>query len=352
MINLKVGIITFHWGTNHGAVLQAYATKEYLTSKGHTVNVIDYFPKRSELKFSALFRPHYPSVMLNRIPKFFKEKRLSPFRKNLNLTNRYYTNQELIDNPPDFDLLLAGSDQVWNPSYALYGERKPTPVYFLNFGKESSKKAALSVSFGCTKYPEKAKELVLPLISQLDAISVRENSGIEILEEMGITNAVVTADPTSLLSREDYLKLCEEIPKHNENYTALCILRKQNKETKNTIKSTIQYCKNKVIAIQNKSMEEWLGNIRDANTVVTNSFHCVMMCLKLHTPFFVITETGSFAGMNDRLFTLLGKFGLTNRIIDNPSKLPSVNEEIDWIKIDELMEEYASSLKNYLSSLF
>lgn len=84
---MKIGILTFHWAVNHGAILQTYATTKYLTSKGHNVEIVDYFPKERELNFKTLFRPHYPRVMLERIPLLLKEKRLSHFRNQLPLQN-------------------------------------------------------------------------------------------------------------------------------------------------------------------------------------------------------------------------------------------------------------------------
>ncbi len=348
---MKIGILTFHWGTNHGAILQTYASYKYLKNLGHDVQIINYFPKKYEVRFKSLFRPNYPSVMIQRIFTFIKERRLRDFRKNLNLTKRYYSNQELIDNPPEFDMMLCGSDQIWNPFYVSHGENKTTTVYFLNFGNEKCKKAALSVSFGCEKYPKLAGHIIRPYIEELDCISVRENSGKKILEEMGIENVFVTADPCSLISKEEYLDICKDIPVNKTKYIASCILRKQGKDTRKlindiVIKSGAKKTKNLI----NLSMEAWLGGMRDASAVVTNSFHCVMMCLKLHIPFWVVLEKGTRSGMNDRMYTLLEKVGLLERIVIDISILDS-NSIIEWQKVDEKMDKYTQSLKTYLHAL-
>lgn len=350
---MKIGILTFHWGANHGAMLQAFASAKYLQSKNADVKVIDYYPVNQELSLKNALKISHPKVMLEKISAYKKEKNVAPFRKKLPLTERYYTNQQLIDNPPDFDVLITGSDQVWNPYFIQHGEgvNKVTPVYFLNFGKEGCKKVALSVSFGCSDYPDTASEIAKPFIEEFDAISVREKTGLKILEKMGIEGAVITADPTSLLKKDDIIELCEGVLQNAKPYTAKCILRKQSEETLAVINSLVSACNNgNVVDIEKMSMENWLASLRDAEFVVTNSFHCIMMCLKLHTPFTAVVESGSKAGMNDRLFTLLEHFGLTDLIVTSQnadfSKITSKN--IDWESVDTAMNNYAQSLINYL----
>lgn len=352
---MKIGVLTFHWGANHGAMLQSFATAGYLQSKNAEVKVIDYYPVNQELSLKNALRLSHPQVMLDKISAYKKEKQVAPFRKKLPLTKRYYTNQQLIDNPPDFDVLVTGSDQVWNPYFIQHGEgtNKTSPVYFLNFGKEDCKKVALSVSFGCSEYPETATKIAKPLIEDFDAISVREKTGLKILENMGIDGAVITADPTSLLKKDDILELCKEIPESSSAYTAKCILRKQSDETLSVINSLISACNNKnTVDIEKISMENWLAGIRDAKFVVTNSFHCIMMCLKLHTPFAAVTESGAKAGMNDRLFTLLDRFGLADCIVaDKNADFAGITSKIiDWDSVDKEMEKYADSLVKYLDS--
>ena len=349
---MKIGILTFHWAANHGAVLQSYASFCYLKEKLQVedVKIIDYLPKRREINLKNALKPHYPQVMISRIASLIKENRIKTFRKKFVLTSRYYSNRELIENPPDCDILLAGSDQIWNQSYTLCGEQGPTLVYFLNFGKEGCKKIGLSASFGCVEYPDNAYLLIKEHIYNFDAISVRENTGIDILKKIGVDNAIVAADPTSLLERDEYLKLCSKINKSEKCYTALCILRKQERKTKKVIEQVVSMLGNKVINIEKQSIENWLAGIRDANYVVTNSFHCVMMCLKLHTPFAVVLDDGKSAGMNDRFITLLNHFNLENCIIMGKEDIEKREIDFDWKKIDVSMENYASTLKNFLKT--
>ncbi len=346
---MKIGVLTFHWAANHGAVLQTYATQKFLSdAMGQDVEIIHYIPKPLEYSIKNAIRPHLPKVIWQRMMLIFKDKKIQKFRnEKLNLTKRYFSNKELMCSPPDVDILICGSDQIWNPSYLRYGERGITPVYFLNFGKTACKRIALSVSFGCSEYPKELREIIAEHIKRFDAISVREKTGLTILRSIGENRGVLTADPTALLPSQAYAALCEGVERKPIDI-GLCILRKQEKETKKFLK---RYCINKSVKrMEMLSMERWLATIRDCELVITNSFHCTMLSLKLHTPFIVLTESGALAGMNDRLFTLLDRFGLSDRIFsrEDPAEKMSELSPIHWDIVDQKMEEYAQTLREYL----
>lgn len=346
---MKIGIITFHWGTNHGAVLQTFALYSYLKKTYNaSVEIINYYPKKYDVNIIHALKHKNPKVILKKIKEFKKEKLIKKFRSLLNLTKRYYKNDELINSNLNYDILITGSDQVWNPSFLKYGENKITPVYFLNFGGKNTKKISVSASFGCESYPLDCQEIIKPLLKEFKSISVREKTGEKILKNMGLCSNI-TADPTSLLSKNDYLNLCENFKIIKTGSVVKMILRSQKKEIKKLISSICKYssCK-KVINIEYLSIPNWLAAIRDSSLVITNSFHCVMMCLKLHTPFVVVLETGNMSGMNDRFITLLEKFKMKNRIINNIDDFKKLPKSIDFSNVDFYMNEYEKSLKDFL----
>ena len=345
---MKIGILTFHWGANHGAVLQTYALSKYLHQQlGAEVEIIDYCPKNLELSWKNAFRARRPSVWLRKCKEMHKEKCLKDFRTRLPLSKRYYTNAELQNADLPYDVLITGSDQIWNPSFLRYGEGKVTPVYFLNFGGENVKKLSVSASFGCHSYPEECKALAAPLLRAFDGISVRENTGLDILASMGIEGGRVTADPTALLPGDAYRELCSV--QSDVHGVSTFILRKQTAETNALLHKICRaFTTDKPVDIDLRSIPDWLAAIRDSRLVVTNSFHCVMMCLKLHTPFAVLLETGTMAGMNDRFATLLGAMGLSNRIVCCEEDLANLSTEIDFAAVDAAMDVYADTLKCYL----
>jgi polysaccharide pyruvyl transferase WcaK-like protein len=327
---------------------------EYLRQQKRVdgVSIINYFPKQYDHSFLKIMKPNYPWIMLERMKEFYKEIKISRFRKKLIMTRRYQTNQELIVAPPKCDILISGSDQVWNPNFVLHGEGKPTPTYFLNFGDSNCRRIALSVSFGCEEYPIEAERIVLPLINKFDAISVREKSGHNILQKMGIIGAKIVADPTSLLHRSQYQSICN-MAIYKQPFIAKCILRKQTITAKKVILKALLFARHKKVRnILYYSIEDWLSAIRDASFVVTNSFHCIIMCLMFHSPFVAILEHGKNAGMNDRIFTLLQYFALSKQIIACEQDIECIDfqSNFDWAAIDKKMDEYSGTIKKFIDS--
>lgn len=348
---MKIGIMTFHWAANHGAVLQAYALCNYLRETyGAEVEIVDYYPKNLEISFINAIKRIRPRTVLKKLSELKKEKQISAFRAQLPKSRRYVTNRELIEATLDYDVLIAGSDQIWNPFFLLSGEKKTTPVYYLNFGAEGTKKIAVSASFGCQELPEAAQKIAAPLLKQFHAIGVRENTGLDILRSMNIDSGVVTADPTALLPREAYLNLCSAKPATQSGGVVTCVLRRQTKQTKQLIDAICRAnVEGQAENIELYSMPDWLATIRDSRLVVTNSFHCTMMCLKLHTPFAVVLENGKGAGMNDRFSTLLNMFGLTNRVVNDVREIESLSAPIDFSEVDRTMERYSQTLKSFIA---
>ena len=207
---MKVGIMTFHWAANHGAVLQTYSLAKYLMDNyGIEVEIINYYPRNLEISFYNAIRVLKPWAVFRKFKELKKERAIKPFRLKLPLTYRFYTNEELNEAKFDYDIVFVGSDQIWNPYFLMNGENKITPTYYLDFINGKTRKIAISASFGCNNFPNECKSIVLPLLNQFYAISVREKTGLDILNSMGISNGSLTADPTALITREEYLKKTE-----------------------------------------------------------------------------------------------------------------------------------------------
>lgn len=331
-------------------MLQTYSLVNYLKDNFDVdVQVINYYPKNLEICLFNALKARKPQVIFQKLVELKREKEIKPFRCALPLTKRFYTNQQLKDEKPEFDCIFAGSDQIWNPSFLMWGEKKISPTYYLDFAGEEVKKISLSASFGCEKLPENCVAIAKPLLERFSHISVRENTGKSILLYMGIEEADVTADPTSLLSRGDLLSICGEKSSVPAGGVSRFILRNQNSETEKLIKNICEaFSFGKVNNIDGVSIPEWLLSIKESKLVVTNSFHCVMMCLKLHTPFAVVPEVGRNAGMNDRFITLLQHFDLTDRIVHNEKDINALKKEIDFSVVDKRMQEYSLSLKKFI----
>ncbi|KHJ38164.1 polysaccharide pyruvyl transferase CsaB [Pedobacter glucosidilyticus] len=351
---MTIGILTFHWATNYGAVLQAYALQEYLTDQGHDVKIINYLPVKKSLR--NCFKYRNPKNIFNQIKDLIKEQSFIPFRRKwLRLTQSYNTLNQLYDNPPKLDCYICGSDQIWNPYFLANGEGNLTPTYFLPFGEADVKRISYAASFGVTEYPEDLKKIVYPLIQKFNHLGVREKTGKAILEGMNLDNVNLVPDPTLLLSDTSLNKLftLSRIKRKDIFYYIL-------QENQSLINKTLKYAQTvlKLKVKSNKSqpfmkIEDWLSSIKYSKYVVTNSFHGVIFAILFKTPFVVIPIENKLKGMNDRISTLLGYFNLENRFLDSYDEKEFekiLNTPIDWDKVFAIKGELQENAYQFFKS--
>ena len=343
---MKVGIITFHWATNYGAVLQAYALQQYLSKKGHNVSIINYCPGTIWIKQRLL-------AVKNRDSLFFsQERKIKTFRKKyLQLTDaRFHSHKQLKKGTFDFDCIIAGSDQIWNESFTLRGEGKITLSYFLDFAPDTAKKIAYAASFGFHVPTPQYVDAVKDAIDQLSAISVRETDGREIVKAFNLDSKVV-CDPTALLNKKDYLSLIGDNGRSGEAVFSY-MLRENQHDAWSTAKYVgLKYhqeiCEKRFVG----SMEEWIAHFAHSQIVVTNSFHGIMLSLIMNTPFIAVKIKDS--GMNSRITTLLDTVGLATRQIDDFSEETIdriLSEEIDWMNVNQRMNEFRLTGIDFMKS--
>lgn len=350
---MKIGILTFHWATNYGAVLQTYALQTYLESIGHTIFIVNYKPKLYDDTLWSFIRLQKFRNIKGYLTDKKKERALAEFRsKYLHQTSLVRRCQAIPTVIEDFDVLISGSDQVLNPNFLRNGDnpRVVTPSYFLGFPFKG-KKIGYAVSFGCTQYPLEDLDIASQQIHNFDKISVRENSGLTILQSMSRNDGIVVPDPTSLLAPHYYQDLAEDSKFDFSGGYTYCFFIRHLEERKRQISISN--------AIWNSDdgtcgLEDWLAKISKAEFVVTDSFHCVMMCLKLHTTFVVLSEWEGNGGMNDRLLTILKRVGQTERLlhISKVDNIASIRKQpINWKAVDSVIEESNAIANQFFTSL-
>lgn len=350
---MRIGILTFHWATNYGAVLQSYALQTYLEKEGYIVDIINYQPKKYDNTIKRRLRN------VNAFLKFFinfrkeildikKECALKQFRvKHLNMTPRFYTQGELVDGIDDYDILISGSDQVLNPAYVLHGEKGITSTYFLNYGTHP-KKIGYAVSFGCTTYPNDASIFAEEWIQSFDKIGVRENTGINILQQLHFKkDSQIVPDPTILLGSKMFDGLNLKVINKKQTLVYMLHGRKVVEGYQTINNEPLVYADQNIDSI---GMVKWLESIASSSHFITNSYHGMIVALLFHVPFVVIQESGRGAGMNDRFSTLLSKLDLINRISENAIENIAMTFETDinWLVVDQLMVEYREVGENFL----
>lgn len=342
---MKIATITFHWATNYGAVLQSFALQKYLQKCGFETEIIDYVP------FRVKFLIYITWIRQRKYSEFKKEKLIKEFRKKeLKLSEkRYGFSKALKTGRLGYEYIIAGSDQIWNKNFTLNLDGKPNLSYFLDFVDEKTVKLAYAVSFGATDMPDEYYDCVKPFANAFQAISVREQTAIPIVEQMG-RKAKVVCDPTLLLDKTDYERLIAQ--KHYPCGKVFCYILHENQYTAQKIVSEVKkiYEVNDDCLIQD-DMYAWLYKIKNSEIVVTNSFHGTMLALIFNTPFIVVPVEGF--DMNDRIKTILDVVHLENRIVSNPDGdiLRSLcSEKIDWDQVNQLMTEYSRTGKDFLLS--
>lgn len=351
---MRIGILTFHWAANYGAVLQNFALKTYLEQQGHSVSTINYKPYFADnTLWGFICNKKYKNVC-QYIEDLKKDRALQTFRNSkLNLTKRVGRFIELEGVVSDYDVIISGSDQVLNPSFLRNGDgfRVDTPSYFLNFTSKSIK-IGYALSFGCTKYPNEDVGYATRLMQNFDKIGVRENSGIYISSQLGRQDAIIVPDPTLLLDSSVYSEIASIKEFSYSKPYFYCFILRNVKSICNSVKKVFGP-QNMLLNNEdnNYSMEAWLNKIKNSSFVLTDSFHCVMMCLKLHKPFIAITTQKGNIGMNDRLYTILGKVGLEGRIIHIDNLLNGkdrLNLDVDWINVEQRLDSFAMIGKHFL----
>lgn len=352
---MNIGILTFHWATNYGAILQCYALQSFLASKGHNVKVINYKPRRYDESVFNFLRYRKFLDFREYINTRKKEKALLEFRNSyLNQTERMCLCDEISSVASQFDVIISGSDQVTNPSFLMSGEGRGivSPAYFLGF-QFDGKRVGYALSFGCVTYPEDARKVAAKYIGAFDIISVREQSGINIVTSMGRNDAFVVPDPTLLMDSTFYNLLADESQTYKHEPYVYSFFIRHIADRMLVVNNALN---EKLFLWNNEdgdyTMQGWLSKIKHAEFIVTDSFHCVVMCLKMHKPFAVVTELEGNVGMNDRLYSLLGDMSLVDHIIykEKISMIDSIKSKfIDWKNVDDHISLLTESVINILN---
>lgn len=350
----KVGIITLHRTTNYGSVLQAYALQEVIKKAGYTTEIIDYRPGRSNMismlkglkNKSKLLHDNFfvrnaarviifPSYLL----RFLTFKKF--VRKYLNLSSYHFNDEkELNEYDFDYDIYCTGSDQVWNSEW----NGKIDKPLFLNFASDSSKKIAYAASFGKTELSSWEIDETKKLLNRYDYISVRELSGLQILNDLGIKNAKCVLDPTLLLDNNKWHALSSN-KYRNQDYILVYNLNRNKKihdyATKLSKKTGYKI---KYITYQlhdfykkghmycNTSVENYLSLIENAKYIVTDSFHGVAFSINFNKNFIVIYPNK----FSSRLESILKITGLNNRVITDNNLLL---DDIDYKSVNSCIEK-------------
>lgn len=372
---MRVGILTYHFSNNYGALFQAYGLRHWLLEQGIEAEFINYHPEHVEsggkLSLSNIFTKAGLIIIFLKLirlkEKYFGNKQskegFDEFRRDfLGVQGKEFkTIEDLNRASLDYDALICGSDQIWNPSEQFGVD----PVYFLNFKTKSEnvRKISYAPSFGKSTVDEKFAIEIAELISKLDGVSVREVSGVEIVEQLTGKKPDLVPDPTTLIS--DYTSVMKKYPVKEDNYVFCYYLR-----SRQNIGETAEYIASKMDASLYSphnplrrwkevgetvypGPREWLYLLDSSKFVVTNSFHGTILSILLNKPFVVIGIGGSRAKYNERAANILKLCGLENRLVNefNQDYIDElITEEINWNMVNKNIQQLRHNGADYLNS--
>ncbi len=356
---MKIAIFSLPQNWNYGGILQSFALKSVLQSRGHRVTIICRRASQSPLKRVIAWLKWHSLPWLWKISQKtawsklvavekFKQRCLSestsPFFRE-NSLKHFFRRQK-------FDAVIVGSDQIWR-----FHAAPSIPNAFLNFLADDHdiRKIAYAASFGVDHldYPAKVLEECRFLATLFSAISVREKSGVQICRRDIGCDAIQLADPTMLLSAQDYDAACGVTKQDGNDPKLFCYFLDSSPEKTSTMqivadamKLTIHNFLSPAHSQKDYSVENWIRSFRKASAVMTDSFHGTVFSLIYHRPFVVFCNSERGA---ERFFTLLSDFGLTDRLIDTPDNaLGKLQQEIDWAHIDEIIQQKQTQAFRFL----
>lgn len=354
---LKVNIITRHSIINYGSLLQAFALQEVIKRMGHSCEIIDYIRedetyqnieksilKRKNKWNSNIFK-NILYLLIRQPESIIAGRKFAKMRKKyLFLTRNYSSVGQLLKNRPEADIYVTGSDQVWGPVVdGTYDDS-----YFLSF--VNGKKVSYAASFGRTEVKDELLNLCKGLLSSYEKITVREKSAVKILKDMGIESELVL-DPVLLLSsffwdkytepiiEKDYIliyqlhndKTLGEYAKKVAEAKGLSLIRVSAYYHQILREGKLKYC---------PSLGKFLGYIKNAKCLITDSFHGTAFAIIFNIPFIEILPKNSTGTRNMNILELTG---LTDRILTNVDNTKLIDEKIDYTDVNRILLEYRKS---------
>lgn len=350
-----IGILTLSAAENYGAVLQCHSLCEYIREKGAKAEIIDYTPKfiNGRYKWVNIDKSTTLSCISSFIREFIKlpfvfikKYRFHIFRKKYGLYSAKRYVGELYEDR--YDLYIVGSDQIWNLELTNFDKN-----FLLCFCNDSIKKNSYAASIGVEKINKKSCELYKKYLSTFNHISVREEQGVEILNPLLSGKKIIkNIDPVFLHGKKYWSELASE-RMIKEKYVLLYIFKEYEIAQKLAHNIAAQYkiySINKAIIekdhIKNKRCvgpAQFLSLIKNAEYVITDSFHGTAFSIIFNKQFYTIP----YKGTSSRMINLLTEFHLESRLYEGEIK----NDAIDYNLVNRKIKKLIQDADKYLNEI-
>lgn len=342
----SIGIITIHKINNYGSVLQAYALQKVCEDLGYKVEIIDYdfpnkFHQNNKYSTASDTQPNEPkwikALFAKALVRQHKGIRLFIDKYQNLSSNKYHKVEDFTANPPAYDVYITGSDQLWSPRHC-----NGDPAFMLYFAPDNALKISYAASIGSNAIPEELKNAYIGLLSRYKHISVRENTGADVIRSLINKEATVVLDPTLLLNKDEWNKiatpkrlvkkkyiLCyflnytfnafpyvDELARDMQKQTGYEIVRVARPPHKlSFINTTYQI---------GASPEEFLALVRDAEIVLTTSFHGTAFAVNYGKPVFTVVQDRNAS--DSRQVSLMHNLGLDKQVLSIKDKFPTASD--------------------------
>lgn len=374
----KIGIAAVTYKENFGSALQTYATQYILEKLGYDARIFEIRGVHREIHIKKLL--YYLGRMFDPVElKYLIANLKSRSRKTASASTDHYAHdmqirkkvyadfnrkwnkmlpvvkgwKGLSNQAAEMDAVVVGSDQLWRPSNIV-------GCYFtLEFVPDDVKKIAFSTSFGVSELPATLHKHAKRFLSRIEHISVRENSGADIVKKESGRDATVVCDPTMMMTAEEWMQIQDRKSFADGRYI-LMYLMGENPGQRDFVKRLSKQTGCRIIGLlhgatyiasdedvvdekpYNVGPSEFINLIRNAEYVCTDSFHCCVFSILNSTKFFAFRRwpDGSKFSANDRLYTLLDFTGLSNRMLRGTEDVSEcIADEINFKDVLERVDE-------------
>ena len=364
----RIGILTMHRVQNYGSALQAYALQEYINRLGYEAELIDYIFPNGKHKQRRPLKKVIKSTLFKwvfALPLLRKSKRFARF-----YSEYYNCSEQQFDNPRclmqydyPYDVLITGSDQVWNPIHIL-----TDTSFFLPFAHPHTPKIAYAPSFSVASVPEEFDATLRSYIESYSHISVREKSGIDIVQALTNKEVSMVCDPTLLLTKEDWSALAEQSDYKIEGPYILVYVLSYAYNPYPEINAIIERVQQELglplILLDAPIMDmkfknarfikdagplDFLHLVQHASFIITTSFHGTAFALNFGIPFYSVIRDRS--GFDTRMMDLIDAVKADRAIVYNlPIDKPLTMHFRDIeTRLCEIRQHSQNYIKNSLS---
>lgn len=361
---MRIGILTFHRAINYGAFLQAFALKTYLTSLGHEVEIVDYWPEGHADCYRVLPQSWKKRSLFGKV-KFFISFILRYSRAKIRIEGMQRLVKQYFDLPPvpcyqtaeslkslSYDCVVYGSDQIWWKS-TIPGYSGFDPVYWGEYFPDSIKKVAYAPSMGIVDLTLQDKVQIRKWLCNFNALSVRETGLYEAIHGLTDKEMPIVLDPVFLIPRKEWEKFCYPVnrSKYILYYNLIPseeadLLVKKLSEERNCdvleITGSVNPLKIGKQYLQTADAFEFISLIRNADFVVTSSFHGTAFSIIFEKQFFAI----GLGRRSGRIESLLQITGLEDYLLESADEYRK--EKMDFTTVKQVLFNRVNDSKSYL----